>query len=239
MLSPTLSRSTPLLLALAAIACVSAPPGAQPPAAAANEADPAAAPLAAFAAQRIVVVPAQRLRAGDSLGWAARAGEPAASLRRLDDEIAFALGDRGLARRWMMASDAARALRRNPTFEVDPFALDVTQFLVRTRKSSDEVVGPVASQLRAIAALGEARYVLVPAELRFEPAPASAAAGAVPVAGAGRAMLLAVIVDTRLARIVWRGDVASDELTSPSPALAASLASRLADLFAPLATPGS
>lgn len=251
MLSPTHSFSAAALLAV--LACAKVPPAAQPPGGATSDAVPAGAPLAPFAAQRIVVVPTQRLRAGDSLGWAARAGEPASYLGRVDDEIVFTLGERGLGRLWMMPGDVVRALRRNPTFEVDPHALDVDQFLRRPGREEVEVTGAVRAQLRAITALGDARYVLVPTELRFEPAPPAAdagpaappdagagsagagLAGAAPVgatpAGAGRALLRAVIVDTRSAQVVWRGEVASDVVPGPSPRLAASLAMRLADLF--------
>lgn len=235
--SPTSILSAALL---AGLGCATAPPTTQSPTPGTSElappVAPLAAPLAVFAAKRVVVVPVQRLRAG-SLEWSARTGEPAPSLRRLDDEITFALAERGLGRLWMMPGEAARALRRNPTFDIDPLALDVGQFLVRPGRTSEDVTGPAAFQLRAIAALGEARYVLVPTELRFERAAPAVPTGVEALDGAGRALLRAVLVDTRLAQVLWRGEVASDVLTSPSPAIAASLASRLADLFTSPATP--
>lgn len=239
MLSPTSSLAVAALLAV--LACASAPPAAQPSDGVTSDLVPTAAPLAPFTAQRIVVVPTQRLRAGDSLGWATRAGVPASYLGRVDDEIVFALGERGLGRLWMMPGDVVRALRRNPTFDVDPYALDVGQFLLRPGRLNDAVTGAARTQLRAITALGDARYVLVPTELRFEPAPPDSGSAGVPLAGAGRALLRAVIVDTRLAQVVWRGevvsDVVSDVVTTPSPRIAASLALRLADLFASPAAP--
>ena len=89
-----------------------------------------------------------------------------------------------------------------------------------------EVVEPLAGQLRSLVALNDARYVLVPAELRFERAAQSA--------GAARAVLRVTVVDARMSRVRWAGDVASDTVSAFSPALAAGVAARLADLVAPI-----
>ena len=78
----------------------------------------------------------------------------------------------------------------------------------------------------AVGAVGNrAADVLVPVELRFER-----------VAGdtsAARVVLHLALVDTRLARVRWSGDVVGDAASSLSPSLLASVADRVANLAAP------
>jgi hypothetical protein len=82
---------------------------------------------------------------------------------------------------------------------------------------------PLISQLRSLIALrDEVRYALLPVEIRFE---------AVDGEG-GRAVLNLVLVDVRRAEVVWAVDLASEASHAFSPALAASLGSRFADLVA-------
>ena len=224
-------RRSPLLplVVLLLGACASNPgsasgAGAIADAGGASEAAAAAdRPLADLASQRVVVVPAQRLRAGDSLGFAAAAGDASAYLRALDDEITFALRERGLAGRWIMPADAARAARRNPTFGIDAYALAADEMRAGVRRRDPpEIPVALAAQLRGLVALGGegTRLALVPGELRF--------AG---TAGAGRAVLHVVLVDTRRAQVAWEGDVSSDPVERFSPALLASVAGNLANLI--------
>jgi hypothetical protein len=96
---------------------------------------------------------------------------------------------------------------------------------------------PLATQLRTIVALGDARYVLVPVEVRLEraPAPSSSAGVTAPgpaSAGPGRAVLRLALVDARASQVRWSGDVASDTASALTTALAAGLAGRVADLVA-------
>jgi hypothetical protein len=182
-----------------------------------------ARPLADLAAQRIVVVPAQLLRPGDTLGFAAAAGEPKAYLRRLDDELSFALTERGLGTRWVLPAEAVRIARRNPTFGIDPYALAAEDMRAGVRRPHPPEISTVLNgQLRALVALGgdATRYALVPGELRFE----GSAAGR-------RAVLHLVLVDTRKAQVAWEGDVASDPVQRFSPALLASIAGHFANLI--------
>ena len=222
-------RRSPLLplVALLLAACASnpapAPAGGAIGGAATDAPAQAGRPLADLASQRVVVVPAQLLRAGDSLGFAAAAGDRSAYLRALDEEITFALRERGLAGRWIMPAEAARLARRNPTFGVDAHALAAEEMRagVRRRDPPDIPVA-LATQLRALVALGGegSRLALVPGELRFTGVP-----------GAGRAVLHVVLVDTRRAQVAWEGDVYSDPVERFSPALLASVAGNLANLI--------
>jgi len=222
--------------AVVAVAGLAGCAGNRAPAAAASEVDarvaPAVAgdqrPLASIAAQRIVVAPAQRLRGADSVGWAAAVGPTPDYLRRVDDEIAFAMRERELGAGWVFPPQLAAVARRNAPVAADPYALAVAQLLAPPPRSGGpvEITEPLAGQLRSLVALNDARFVLVPAELRFE--------RAAQTAGAARAVLRVTVVDARLARVRWAGEVASDTASAHSPALAAGVAARLADLVAPI-----
>ena len=217
-----MSRLPFLLLAVlaGATACASGPSRAQAAATSASAASAPVHPLADFARLRVAVAPAQRLRQGDSLGFATAAGDAGAWLAKLDDEITFALGERGLRPGWAMPAEVARALRRNPNFDVDAHALAVEELRGTVRRGGPELSAALSSQLRAISALEDARYVLVPVELRFEGP-----------RGAARAVLHVVLLDARSAQVAWLGDVPGDPSPSFSPALAASVAGHLADLI--------
>lgn len=224
---PVLAPLAPLVALLFA-ACASAPDPAPTDAVGGAPGVAAAAPaverpLSELASQRVVVVPVQRLRAGDSLGFAAAAGDPAAYLRALDDEITFALRERGLAGRWIMPGDAVRMARRNPTFGIDAHVLAAEEMRAGVRRGDPpDIPAALAQQLRTLVALGGegTRLALVPGELRFAGAP-----------GAARAVLHVVLVDTRRAQVAWEGDVFSDAAERFSPALLASVAGNLANLI--------
>ena len=68
---------------------------------------------------------------------------------------------------------------------------------------------PLASQLRTMVALHEdARLILAPVEVRFEP-----------VGTGGRALLRIVLVDPRLSRPTWIGEVVSDSASAFGPVI--------------------
>jgi hypothetical protein len=210
--------TTLMLLAFALPACAQQRSPAAEPAAASR-------PLAAMAEQAVIVLPARYLRASDSLGWAAQVADERAWLAGLDDEIAFALRERGAARRWTLPADLARSARRNAAFAPDPATVAAEPLRPRRGELAKRVPEPLISQLRSLIALrDEVRFALLPVEVRFEPADASAAGG--------RAVLRLVLVDVRAAEIMWVTDVQSEQTDALSPALAASLGARVADLVA-------
>jgi hypothetical protein len=229
----TFSTRPLVALLLGAVAATLGGPAAcasRPPAAASSQAPQAAAPLAALAGERVVLVPAQRIHEVGTLGWTAAAGEPRAYLANLDDEIGAALAERGVGRNWVMPKDVVRSARRNPTYATDPFALAVAPLEAGRRAPPRDapLSEPLASELRAIVALGDARYVILPVEMRFE-----RLSGAGADTTAGRAVLRVALVDARASQVRWLGEVSSDPAPAFSPSLAAGVASRLADLVAP------
>lgn len=152
--------------------------------------------------------------------WSDKVGDPRAYLSTVDDEIAFAVRDHGVKGQWAFPADLARSARRNPGYTADPYNIAVDA-LTPVERDADKIIGePLAGQLRAFAGLFNARYALVPVDLRL-----------VPDASGGRASLHLVVVDTRAARLTWKGDVSGDGVKNFTPAVAAGLAGRVADLF--------
>ena len=203
------------ILTACIVGCASAPAAGTPPQ------TPAVRPLQLLAGQAVLVLPTQYLSFGDSLGWKSVVFRRAEYLAGLDDEIGFALGERGLSRKWTFADAISRAAHKNATMVADPHALSAES--LRQPIALDETLKePLGSQIRSLLALENGRFVLVPVELRTESSN-----------GMGGAVLKVMLIDGRLARVKWIGEVRSERLREFSPAIAASVASRLADLIAP------
>lgn len=174
-------------------------------------------PLAQFISQRIIVLPVQLLRADTgafvtTTGWET-------FRRELDDSIGAAIAARGIGRQWAYAADVARSAKRNAAYTSDPYSLGVQPMRGAVIKAGDKIPGLFASNLRALIALGDTRYALLPIELVFQ------RSGTMQ-----RAALRLALVDGRMGLFVWLGEVASDAAPALTPALTASLAARVADL---------
>jgi hypothetical protein len=175
--------------------------------------------LAPLASEALIVLPVQTLRVSVP-EWSDKVGDHRAYLSTVDDEFAFAVRDRGLRGQWAFPADLARSARRNPGYTVDPYTIALDP-LKPVERDPDKLLGePLAGQLRAFAGLFSARYALVPVELSLVPDPSG-----------GRATLHVVVVDTRAARLTWKADVSGDGVRNFTPAVAAGLAGRVADLF--------
>ena len=183
----------------------------------------AARPLATLAGQPILLLPLQAVYPADSLGWYAQIEDDRAFRRRVDDEIAFVLRSRNATPRWIMPETVARAVRRNPGFASDPYALAAGPLAPGVTLKDSYVPDPLATQLRALVALGEARHALVPVEVRFLKAPG----------GGGIASMRVTLVDARANLVRGAFDVRTDTVTTFSePAIATRLAEKFADLIA-------
>ena len=215
------SRGAALVATVAALsvfanACrPSAPPADAP-------APQAARPLASLATQAVALAPAQYVRGGDSTGWAARIGPVPAFLRSLDSALAAELLSRGTARTWVTAEALGRSARRNPAFTSDPYALSAESLRHGVRRTNARLGEPLASQMRSLVALTDARHALIPVEVRFEPA----------ANGVARVILRLVLVDARLAEIQWAGDVSTEAALPSTADIVGPLAERVADLIA-------
>jgi len=181
--------------------------------------------LAAFSTRRLMILPTHYLRMGDSLNWADQISDQSAYLSGLDDEISFALSDRGVKKVWVFPAAIEAMAKRNEQYAPDPHGM-AAQWLrfPGPKRLPEQVPDPIASQLRTLVALQDGgQLVLLPVELRFEPVPG----------GKECAVLRFVIFDAVRAKIIYMADIASDPQASFGPALAASLAGHLADQLGP------
>lgn len=153
------------------------------------------APPPDLTGSRVMVLPAQ------PAAGAATPGEPVPGL---DREIAFWLGESAPRIDWVFPPGIRQALARSPSLEIDIDALAVSSF---HRARVERIGDPLFGDLRALNALVNARYALVPV-----------AAGYVSDAtGGGRVEIHAALIDTIGGRVLWFGAVAGD----PAPAGAA------------------
>ncbi|MEO8945990.1 MAG: hypothetical protein ABI338_05780 [Gemmatimonadaceae bacterium] len=218
-------RLASIVLLSALIAAPIAAPVAAPVAAQTTSAPsgplPMAHPLQRLAAEQMVILPVQYLTFADSLGWSESVPSTRSYLNTVDNEIAFALTQRGLKGRWTMAPDLERSVARNQGYAPDP--RDLTAGEVRSAAATREwqLHEPLASQLRSLIALTDARYVLFPVEMRITGSH-----------GYGHATLHLVIIDARRSQVQWAGDLSGEPMAKFSPAIAADIASRLGDLIA-------
>jgi hypothetical protein len=200
-----------------AAAAGTTPTGAQAPNPAAQGASRGV--LASLANEPLIVLPVQTLRLSVP-EWTDKVGDQRAYLGTVDDEIAFAIRERAIKGKWAFPADLARTARRNPGYAPDPYTIAVEPLAPVERDPDKIIAEPLAGQLRAFAGLFNARYALVPVDVRI-----------VPDANGGHATVHLVVVDTRAAKVTWKGDVTGDPARAFSPAIAASLAGRVADRF--------
>lgn len=181
-------------------------------------------PFAPLLAQQVVVAPTQSLRESDALGWTRQVPRSRELLRALDSAIATELGERGIARQWVFPADLVRAAKASPSYGQDPYTLAVGPLRAGDIPPGTPVGSPLGMQIRTMVALQEnARAVLLPVELRFEP-------DSVP--GRGVAVLRLALLDGRLGEVRWIGDVRSDPSPTFSRAvLLTSVAAHFADLI--------
>lgn len=173
------------------------------------------APLAQYAATKVAVVPVQFYRA-DTLAWQT----PAATIIRaaFDSLLSEALDEHGLKGMWATPADVQRSARRNAMYAADPRNLGA--FSVRNGAGKEGAIpDPLAGNLRRVVALHDARYVLMPVELRVDGGP-----------GDAHLVVRLLLVDARLNTALWQVDLQGDRAAAYSPALLQKLATRIADL---------
>lgn len=174
------------------------------------------APLAPYAGTKVAVVPVQFFHV-DSSGWGAPAG--LALRAAFDSLLSEALNEHGLGGTWATPAEVQRAAKRNVMYAGDPRNLGA--FPVRYGAKKDTPLSdPLASNLRRIVALHDARYALVPVELHVNSEKP----------GGGHLGVRLLLVDARLSVPVWQVDLIGESAATYSPALLRKLATRVADL---------
>lgn len=178
--------------------------------------------LAGLAAQHIVLLPTYSIRLMPGLAWATAIGSPNEVKRTLDADLLAALDEKGIRKTWIFPEDLQQSFKRNASYAADPYTLAEEPLRSPALNVEQRLPEPLASQLRTLVALHEdARLILAPVELRFEPSGTG-----------GRAVLRIVLVDPRLSRPTWIGEVVSDVAPSFGPVLSASVAAKLANIVA-------
>ena len=146
--------------------------------------------------QRVLVLPVHYAQpvAGGWVGGAS-AGE---SLRRLNAEIAFALGERKGTTQWVLPEEIAAALARQPAVDVHVYGLSADPVRRASLGRAERVKDPLYGEIRRLAALFDTRYAVFPVELWYEPARAG-------YGGEGRAALWTLLLDARTGFVLWSG----------------------------------
>lgn len=170
-------------------------------------------------AQHLIVTPAFSFVMAPDVGWTVT--RQTELLRTLDDDITAALEDRGLKGQWVFPSALVQSYQRNSTYATDPYKLAMQTLRSPQLEIGSRLVEPLASQLRTMVALTDARYVLAPVELKVEH---------VGTGHAGRGVLRLVLMDARTSDVRWIGKAQSDTIAAMGPALTASVAAKVADL---------
>lgn len=152
----------------------------------------------------------------------------------LNAEMAFAFGEEEGAASWAFAERVEARLERNPMIKVDPRRL-AYHGLLREPEPYAQIYEPLHSQLRQVAALFDARIVVLPLNVSYrgptdEERQAAEAAGRTPL---GRAVMLTAIIDVRRSAVLWHGRIEGDAAEATSRASLTTLALRAAGQLVP------
>jgi hypothetical protein len=203
-------RRSSLLSLVFAAACASAgAPGA----------DPASdtALLSGYSGRAVLVLPLQQVSETPGLSLS-RSDAAAAFREEMDYEIRFAFGDSPPAR-WVFAPAIIESSKRNIGVSADPLKLSVEGLTEKLPEPEDAVSETLRTQIRQLLALTDARYVLLPVNVRVSKTGQN---------GMQRATMRVVLIDARLARVRWAEDISTEPAPTLNRAVAAALASRLA-----------
>ena len=161
-------------------------------------------PLPGLASMKIPVLPLTLIGADETLGWSQFANQKAV-LASADSVLGTLLPARAPEVTWVLPEELRRQAKRSPTFAANPDQLGSA--VLRGARVGDFMPDPLRSELRALVAIADARFALVPAQLVFrrDTMPGTPA-------GTGTAELTAVIVDARLGRVNWRTVARGDGL---------------------------
>ncbi len=202
-----------LLLIVTAAACL---PAQQPAKQPAPQTTPQIAPLAQYSSVKVAVVPVQFYKA-DAGGFANQ--QSPAIRAAFDSLLSEQLEEHGLKGMWATPADVQRTAKRNAMYTADPRNLGAYPVRNGVNPKKPVIVDPLASNLRRVVALHDARYLLMPVELRAEGGK-----------DGGYLAVRLLLVDARLNTVLWQVDLPSERAATYSPVLLQQLATRVADL---------
>jgi hypothetical protein len=153
--------------------------------------------------RQLVVLPSQLIAtAGPGGTWEVRP-EEAQLLQVLDQELTDAFRKRGVRGNWVFSQELIASANRNAGLAGNPLGLPVAG-IRRWRAGDTPLPEPLASEIRNLVSLTNARYVILPLEARVD------------VSGGQRKGILHVLlIDSRTARVQWVGDVESESSRDP------------------------
>lgn len=156
------------------------------------------------------------------------------TLETIDAELAFAFGESRSGDTWAAPPTVVQEAERNPLIGVDPERL-AYQGLLSKPQPEEQLYEPLHGQLRRLAALFDARFVVLPLRLGFEPLTSAQDGFEEAAEGdeAGRAVLLVALIDIRRSAVMWHGHIKGEAAAAHSPALLATLANRVAYFTSP------
>ena len=176
-------------------------------------------PLAAQEPERVPTIPAgvpavflpvQSSQPTAGGAWLGGVASERAVVDLLNAELGFALGEEEGAASWALPDKVEKRLARNPTLKVDARHLSY-HGLLRKPEAHAQIYEPLHTQLRQIAALFDARIVILPMVVWYRPATPEEEAAAVKAGlenpGLGRAVLLAAVIDVRRSAVLWHGTI--------------------------------
>lgn len=188
----------------------------------------------------LLVVPVQSVSPAPGGMLPGGPASPAEARSRATAELDFAVRESDGTESWVGPARITEQAAENPLLKADPVRLPVGG-LERVEVGKGRVPDPLHGQLRSLAALTEARLVLVPTRLSYQTPADSVGAGsgedgkeaAEPIPEPGRAVIHATLLDIRAGRVLWRGQVHGAAAPVGSPAAVATAVSNLVRFFSP------
>lgn len=160
-----------------------------------EEIGPQVTPLAGLIGRQMLVLPAQFLSVTNAGGgWDIVPGGPSL-LPILDEEIADAFRKRGVKSNWTFGREITQASVRNGGITGNPREL-AAQGIRRVKAGDTPLPEPLASEIRGIVALTNARHVVLPLEVNVDTR-----------GGERRGTVRLLLIDSRTSRVTWTDDV--------------------------------
>ena len=184
-----------------------------------------------------VFLPVQETRPTAGGAWLAGAVTDDESIALLNAELAFALGEERGAESWAMPDEVKRRLDRNPMLKVRPDQLSYHGMLAPPSDDILQIYEPLHTQLRQIAALFDARIVILPLASYYV-TPTEDEQEAHAEAGGeerlkGHAVLLTAVIDIRRSAVLWHGQIPGGRGDPTSRGVLTTLALEAAKWLAP------
>lgn len=183
-----------------------------------------------------VFLPVQETRPTAGGAWLAGSTTDREAVELLDAELEFAFGEERGAESWALPVDVRQRLDRNPMIKIDPARL-AYHGLLAPPKDHQQIYEPLHSQLRQIAALFDARIVVLPLVAYYSPPTdeerLQAEEAGVEDPGVGRAVLLVAVIDIRRSDVLWHGLIRGDRAEAVSRGALTTLALAAAKWLAP------